>query len=146
MADTENTSKPAGKAKAKKAKPPAPEDKPFPEFIQQEFMPSLASALQQAGVEDLELAFETKPITVAGMADPEAFPQVSGSWKQGKRQFSVVFTEDSIKSAKYFYASAEGATASTIEQFMGDERRVTLQLMVLYTVQRLNGQKWLTRN
>ncbi|MDJ0637113.1 MAG: DUF2996 domain-containing protein [Xenococcaceae cyanobacterium MO_188.B29] len=29
---------------------------------------------------------------------------------------------------------------------MIDERRVTLDLLVLYTLQRLNGQKWLTRN
>jgi hypothetical protein len=29
---------------------------------------------------------------------------------------------------------------------MIDERRVTLDLMVFYTVQRLNGQKWLARN
>jgi hypothetical protein len=29
---------------------------------------------------------------------------------------------------------------------MIDERKVSLDLLLLYTVQRLNGQKWLVRN
>jgi hypothetical protein len=29
---------------------------------------------------------------------------------------------------------------------MGDERKATLDLMVLFTLKRLNGQKWLARN
>ena len=133
-------------AKAKKEKPPAPEDKPFGEFISQEFLPALESALEQVGVRELQLDFSQQPIKVAGISDPEEFWQVSGQWRQDNRRFNIVFTDEDIKSPKFFYFTAQGATPSTIEQFMGDERKVTLDLMVLYTLQRLNGQKWLTRN
>jgi hypothetical protein len=133
-------------AKSKKEKPPAPEDKPFNEFIQEEFIPSLTEALQQEGVSDLKLAFDKQPIKVAGISDPEEFWQVSGQWRQDSRHFNIVFTEEDIKGPKYFYFATEGGKPSTIEQFMGDERKITLDLMVLYTIQRLNAQKWLTRN
>ena len=51
-----------------------------------------------------------------------------------------------LKAPRYFYLADKGAQPSTIEQFMGDERKITLDLLVLYTLQRLNGQKWLGRN
>ena len=50
------------------------------------------------------------------------------------------------KVRKLFLMRLAGAQPSTIESFMIDERRVNLDLMVLYTLQRLNGQKWLVRN
>ena len=155
MAD-ENTSQPpaantpakqpAAKAaaKPKKEKPPAPEDKPFEQFIQQDFLPSLETALKSSGLNDIELSFEKQPLQVPG-ANQEQYWQVKGLW-QGGRQFHIAFTDDTIKSPKVFYFADKGAAPSTIEQFMGDERKITLDLMVLYTLQRLNGQKWLTRN
>ncbi|MFW6359375.1 MAG: DUF2996 domain-containing protein [Chroococcales cyanobacterium] len=133
-------------AKPKKEKPPAPEDKPFPEFIEQEFTPALKKAFAEQGVEDIELNFVTAPIAIAGANTNEQYPQVTGKWNQGQRQFNIYFLEEDIKGKKAFSYTATGGKPSTIESFMIDERRVTLDLLVLYTMQRLNGQKWLVRN
>lgn len=134
------------KAPPKKEKPPALEDKPFTEFIQQDFLPKLETALKEQGAGDIELSLDKQPLNVFGTSDPEAYWQVKGAWQRGARQFSIAFTKDDIKSPKVFYWADQGAKPSTIEQFMGDERKITLDLMVMYTLQRLNGQKWLTRN
>lgn len=137
-------SKPA--AKAKKEKPPKVEDKPFDEFIQQHYLPQVTSALKEEGLADIELSFTQKPFEVVGAADSEPYWQVIGQWDSGQRQFQIGFLDEDIKGQKIFSYSDSGAKPSTIEQFMGDERRITLELLVMYTVQRLNGQKWLTRN
>ncbi|MGF1570114.1 MAG: DUF2996 domain-containing protein [Nodosilinea sp.] len=136
----------AAKAASKKEKPPALEDKTFTEFIQQDFLPSLETALKDEGIDDLQLALDQQPLGVFGVNDPTPYWQVKGRWRGGARQFNIVFSKDDISSPKYFYFADKGAQPSTIEQFMGDERRINLGLMVLYTLQRLNGQKWLTRN
>ncbi len=133
-------------AKAKKEKPPKVEDKPFDEFIQQHFMPQAESALKEEGLADISLSFEQKPLEVVGAPGGDPCWQVIGYWDSGQRQFNIGFLDEDIKAQKVFSYSDGGAKPSTIEQFMGDERRITLELMVLYTVQRLNGQKWLTRN
>lgn len=138
--------KPAAGAKAKKPKPPKLEDKPFSEFIQQHYLPTLESALQEEGIAGLTLAFEKAPIEVIGAPDSEQYWQVIGKWNDGGRQFNVAFINEDITGQKIFTCATNGAKASTIEQFMGDERRITLGLLVQYTVQRLNGQKWLTGN
>ncbi|NEP61341.1 MAG: DUF2996 domain-containing protein [Symploca sp. SIO2G7] len=133
-------------AKAKKTKPPKLEDKPFPEFIEEHFLPAVKTALaNEEGLDDLQLSFETQPINVVGI-DKEKYPQVIGRWAEGKRQFNIAFLEESIKGPKVFSFATDGATPSTIEQFMGDERRISLELMVLYIVRRLKGQKWLKGN
>jgi hypothetical protein len=136
---------PAAKA-PKKEKPPALEDKPFSEFIQQHFLPSLEAALKAKGMADIKLSFAQQPLSVFGVSDGEAYWQVKGQWLGDSRQFTIAFMKDSITSPKLFYLSDGGSQPSTIEQFMGDERKITLDLMVLYTLQRLNGQKWLVRN
>lgn len=133
-------------AKPKREKPPAVEDKPFTEFVQQDFLPSLETALKERGLEDMELTFEKQPLGVFGSQGNEPYWHVTGHWKGGKRQFNIAFTDEDIKSPKLFYCADSGSRPSTIEQFMGDERKITLDLMVLYTLQRLNGQKWLNRN
>jgi pyruvate/2-oxoglutarate dehydrogenase complex dihydrolipoamide acyltransferase (E2) component len=138
--------KAAPKAAAKKEKPPALEDKPFTEFIEQHFIPSLETALKEKGIDDIQLDLDQQPLGVFGVSGGENYWHVKGKWQQGDRQFNIAFTEDDIKSPKVFYLADRGAQPSTIEQFMGDERKITLDLMVLYTLQRLNGQKWLTRN
>ncbi|PZO43059.1 MAG: DUF2996 domain-containing protein [Leptolyngbya sp.] len=138
--------KAAPKAAAKKEKPPALEDKPFTEFIEQHFIPSLETALKEKGIDDIQLDLDQQPLGVFGVSDGEHYWHVKGKWQQGDRQFNIAFVEDDIKSPKVFYLADRGAQPSTIEQFMGDERKITLDLMVLYTLQRLNGQKWLTRN
>jgi hypothetical protein len=139
--------KPAsGGAKPKKEKPPALEDKPFQEFMQQDFLPALEKALKEQGMGDIQLSFAQKPLGVFGVQDSSPYWHVNGQWQQGGRQFNIVFTKDDIKSPKIFYFADQGSQPSTLEQFMGDERKITLGLMVLYTLQRLNGQKWLSRN
>jgi hypothetical protein len=51
--------------------------------------------------------------------------------------------KEDISGPKFFCAADNGTKPSILESFMIDERKVTLDLMLLYTVQRLNGQKWL---
>ncbi|MFP4254540.1 MAG: DUF2996 domain-containing protein [Halothece sp.] len=128
---------------SKKEEEPPIEDKPFPEFIQQHYLPALEEALNQEGINDLELTFKQDKFP---LPDVEECSQVVGEWDRGKRRFNVFFLEDDIKGEKAFCYSASEAPPSTIESFMIDERKVNLELLVMYTVQRLNGQKWLSRN
>ncbi len=137
------TAKPAA---AKKPKKPAIEDKPFTEFIEEHFNPALKSALADKGVTNLTLSFLKIPIPVTGIADSKEYWQVIGNWQNGQRQFNIYFLDENIKGKKAFSCTTNEKKPSTLESFMIDERKVTLDLMVLYTLQRLNGQKWLTRN
>jgi hypothetical protein len=141
----------ADKAKAAAAKPAKEkalklEDKPFSEFIEQHYLPGLKQALEAEGLTNLALTFEKTKFTVVGAPDSDTCWQVIGRWKAGKRQFNIAFLTEDINGPKVFACADNGAVPSTIEQFMGDERKVTLDLLLLYTLQRLNGQKWLTRN
>lgn len=136
----------APKAAAKKEKPPALEDKPFAEFIEQHFIPSLESALKEKGINDIHLTLDQRPLGVFGVNGGENYWHVKGQWQKSGRQFNIVFTKDDITSPKLFYLADKGAQPSTIEQFMGDERKINLDLLVLFTLMRLNGQKWLARN
>jgi hypothetical protein len=129
----------------KKEKPPALEEKPCAEFINQHYLPTLESALSKMGLAAVELSLEQGSLAVEG-ADGQTYSQVKGQWPDSSRRFSVVFTQEDIKGPKFFYCSEGDTRASTVEQFMGDERKITLDLLVLYTLQRLNGQKWLERN
>ena len=147
-ADKSDAKAEGGKSKAKK-KPPKLEDKPFDEFMEQHYLPSLKEAMAEEGIDDLTLEFAKRKLEVIGQTDSEPYWQVQGNWEdpsEGKRQFNIAFMSEDITGQKVFTLASNGSTPSTIEQFMGDERRITLGLMVLYTIQRLNGQKWLTRN
>ncbi len=132
-------------AKAKKEKPPAVEDKPFSEFMEQHFNPALKEALGKEGIEEIELNLVKEKLPIASSGSQECW-QLKGNWDNGKRQFNLYFIDESIKGQKAFSYSTNGSKPSTIESFMIDERKITLDLMVMYTIQRLNGQKWLTRN
>lgn len=138
--------KAAPKAAPKKEKPPALEDKPFTEFIEQHFIPTLESALKDKGIDDIQLTLDQRPLEVFAVSDDEQYWHVKGQWQRGDRQFNIAFTKDNISSPKLFYYADRGSQPSTIEQFMGDERKITLDLLVLFTLRRLNGQKWLARN
>ncbi len=138
--------KPAAAAKAKKEKPPAPEDKPFNEFIEQEYLPALKSAFAEQGIQDLEVTFVKDKIQVAGLSQNSGCWQVKGNWQSGQRQFNVYFPDEDINKQKAFSWSTNGAKPGTLESFMIDERKVTLDLLVFYTMQRLNAQKWLAWN
>lgn len=139
MAEAEKKATPKGdaapetkpKAKAKEKKP-ALEDKPFAEFIQQDYLPALEKALSAQNVSDLQLNF--------------ADDQVTGQWLNGSRQFTVYFPDGDIKKQRAFSWSNTGENASTIEPFLGDERKITLDLLVFGVIQRLNAQKWFGNN
>ncbi|HAC61948.1 MAG TPA: DUF2996 domain-containing protein [Cyanothece sp. UBA12306] len=137
----ETTSKPA-----KKEKPPAVEDKPFTEFMEQHFAPTLQERLSKEGLSDIKISFAKEKLPIPGTDSNEEYWQVIGTWDQGKRQFNLYFLAESISGQKAFSYATDGRPPSTMESFMIDERKVNLGLMVLYTLQRLNGQKWLTRN
>lgn len=130
----------------KKGKPPALEDKPFTEFMEQHFTPTLHQKLTETGLIDVKLSFCQKKSAISGVDTNEPYWQVIGTWNKGQRQFNLYFLEEDINGSKAFSYGINGLPPSTIESFMIDERKVTLDLMVLYTLQRLNGQKWLTRN
>lgn len=123
---------PPAKAAAKKEKKPALEDKPFPEFIQQDYLPALEQAFAKQNIQDLQLTF--------------ADDQVLGSWQEGQRQFYVYFPEADINGQKAFGWSSNGKSPSAIEPFLIDERRMSLDLMVFGVIQRLNAQKWFGNN
>lgn len=140
---TESAAKPA---KAKKEKAPALEDKPFTEFIEQDYLPALKKAFVQQGIEDIEVAFAKEKIQMPGLSQMAASWQVMGGFAKGQRQFNIYFPDEDINKQKAFSCAANGIKPSTIESFMIDERKVTLDLLVFYTIQRLNAQKWLAWN
>jgi hypothetical protein len=135
--------KPAAAKAAKKEKAPAVEDKPFAEFIRQDYLPALKKALEAQGVQNLELTFEKQKVAIPGYN--EECWQVTGRWHDGTRQFNVYFPKEDIQGQRAF-SCYEGRKPSTLEPFLIDERKITLDLMVFGVVQRLNGQKWLERN
>lgn len=143
LAATESAAK---SAKAKKEKPPALEDKPFTEFIEQDYLPALKKAFSQQGIEDIEVAFAKEKFQMPGLSQMPACWQVMGGFAQGQRQFNIYFPDEDINKQKAFSCAAKGVKPSTIESFMIDERKVTLDLLVFYTIQRLNAQKWLAWN
>ena len=137
---------PKAKAKPKKEKPPALEDKPFTEFIEQHFVPTLKESLTKAGLKDLELTFKQDTVSIPGANSDDPCWQVVGTWNNNQRQFKLYFLDEDIKGQKAFACGVNGKSPSTIESFMIDERKINLDLMVLYVLQRLNAQKWLFRN
>jgi hypothetical protein len=149
-ADAETTAKAKSAAKgAKKEKGPALEDKPFAEFIQQDYIPAIQKALTLQGVKDLQLSLEKQKILVPGYTkEPECW-QVIGRWNAGAnqpRQFNIYFFSENIQGQRAFSYAESGGRPSTLEPFLIDERKVNLDLLIYGTVQRLNGQKWLVRN
>ncbi|MEH2402759.1 DUF2996 domain-containing protein [Nostoc sp.] len=139
--------KPAAAAKAaKKEKAPAVEDKPFVEFIEQDYLPALQKAIAQQGVQDLQVSFAKQKVPITGFESAEECWQIIGSWTEiGQRQFNLYFPEEDIQGKKGFSCN-EGKKPSTLESFLIDERRITLDLLVFGLVQRLDGQKWLGIN
>lgn len=136
--------KPAAAKAAKKEKAPAVEDKPFAEFIQQHYLPALETALSKAGVENLKLDFAKEKVPVIGYN--EECWQIIGRWQNGvSRNFNIYFPQENIQGQRAF-SCYESSKPSTLEPFLIDERKVTLDLMIYGVMQRLNGQKWLQRN
>ncbi|MGV0103484.1 DUF2996 domain-containing protein [Nostoc sp. DSM 114160] len=144
-ADDATEEKPAAKA-PKKEKAPAVENKPFVEFIEQDYLPALQKAIAQKGVKDLQVSFAKQKMPITGFESAEECWQIIGSWSEiGKRQFNLYFPDEDIQGKKGFSCN-EGKKPSTLESFLIDERKITLDLLVYGLVQRLDGQKWLGRN
>jgi hypothetical protein len=136
-------------AKAKKEKPPALEDKPFADFIQQDFMPALKQGIEEQGIPSVDLSFEKHQVNVVGFSQMPECWQVIGRWSSGykqTREFSLYFFDENINGQKGFSYSESGSKPSTLESFRIDERKSDLGLLVFWTLQRLNAQKWLVRN
>ncbi|NEQ39062.1 MAG: DUF2996 domain-containing protein [Okeania sp. SIO3I5] len=136
---------PAG-GKVKKEKPPAVEDKPFADFVQQDYLPALQEALTKEGIEDLDLSLVKQKLPMAGFGSSEECWQIVGKFKKGQRQFNVYFPKIDIKGPRAFSCADNGAKPATLEPFLIDERKITLSLLVSGVVQRLNAQKWLSLN
>ncbi|MEB3294435.1 MAG: DUF2996 domain-containing protein [Synechococcales bacterium] len=135
-------------AKPKKEKPPALEDKPFTDFIQQDYLPALQKGLAAQGIAGVSLQFLKQKISVTGYdRSPECW-QVVGQWQADRqnRQFNVYFYDEDIQGSRGFSACVANSQASTLESFRIDEKKLSLDLLVSGTLQRLNGQKWLARN
>ncbi|MEO0407099.1 MAG: DUF2996 domain-containing protein [Cyanobacteria bacterium P01_A01_bin.135] len=143
-AQADNSDDKKAKAAAKKKKKEKLEDKPFNEFMTEHFVPNLKETLENQDISDLELSFEEAPIPIQGYGD-EQFWQVIGRWGDGG-QFRLIFQKEDITGPKFYTAANPGSSPTLLESFMIDERRVNLDLMVFYVVQRLNGQKWLGGN
>jgi Protein of unknown function (DUF2996) len=118
--------------KAKATKKEALEDKPFPDFIAQDYLPALEKAFAAKNVSDLKLSFTNN--------------QVVGQWLKGQRQFTVYFAQPDLNGPRAFSYSTNQAKPSTLEPFLGDERKITLDLLVFGVVQRINAQKWFGGN
>ncbi len=129
---------------AKKKKPPKLEDKPFLEFMEQHFTPALKTALDEQGLSDAEVDFKKDKVTVIGYESAPECWQVTGNLDN--RQFFLYFLDENINGQKAFACTNGDKKPSTMESFMIDERRANLNLMVLFLLKRLNGQKWLARN
>lgn len=147
--DTKHTPETVPESKppaAKKVKEPALEDKPFAEFIAQNFTPSLKDALAKDGIAEIDLTFQKQPLPILGADPSEQYWQIIGTWQKGQRQFNLYFWDETINGKKGFSYATGGSKPSTIESFMIDERKASLDLLISFLLKRLNGQKWLTLN
>jgi hypothetical protein len=129
---------------AKKEKPPALEDKPFAEFVEQHLVPTLQQTLEAKGLKNLSLTFGKQPLQAARTDCWQVKGQFPG--QGGDRTFILAFPDESLAGQRAFAYADGGATPSYIEPFLIDERKITLDLLVAAVAQRLNGQKWLGRN
>ncbi len=136
----------AAKRAPKKEKAPAIEDKPFTELIEEHFLRALKDSLTKLGASEVELSFIKAKLPLLGADPNQQCWQIIGTWPDAQRQFNLTFFDETITGQKSFSYALNGKPPSTLESFMIDERKVTLDLLLLYTLQRLNAQKWLSRN
>jgi len=131
---------PAAKPAAK-PKPPKPEDKPFPEFIDSLFVPAVVKQLSEHGISPDRLERVSGPRPVVGGECPMVIGELPGG-----RRFWVCFESENINSSKLIALADQGSEPTLLESFLIDEKRMSLALLVSRLLQRLNGQKWLGGN
>ena len=136
-----DSAQPADAKPAKAAKPPAPEDKPFGEFVPDLLIPAIAKEIEAYGGGSCTLRLEQGPMPVVGSPCWMVIGELSGD-----RRFWLCFTSNAITSAKTIALAEAGASPSLLESFLIDEKRMSQALIVSRLVQRLNGQKWLGAN
>ena len=126
---------------AAKPKPPKPEDKPFPEFIDTLFLPAVSKQLADHNItpERLERVQGERP--VVGGSCPMGIGELPGG-----RRFWLCFAKADINSQKVIALADPGSEPTLLESFLIDEKRMSLPLLVSRLLQRLNGQKWLGGN
>ena len=125
----------------KDTKPPKPEDKPFKEFVNEEFIPVLTKSLANMGFPPDGIVFENSERPVTG----GKCWMVRGEISKGRR-FWLCFGSEKISSSKLIALAEKGSEPSVLESFLIDERKTTLALLISRLLQRLNGQKWLGAN
>jgi Protein of unknown function (DUF2996) len=140
--DVPATAEPA--VKAKKEKAPALEDKPFADFVQQDLVPAIQSSLTAQGWTDLDLQFAKSPVSISGVSGIPDCWQITGRGQQGKRQFNLYFFDENIQGQRGFSCSSNQGRMSSIESFLIDERKMTLDLLMFGLMKRLNAQQWLS--
>lgn len=113
--------------------------------MQEHYLPALQKAIAQEGISDVKLTFAKQKYAIVGFDSSQECWQIIGSWQNGSKQFNVYFPDQDIQGKKGF-SCHEGKKPSTLESFLIDERKITLDLLVSRLVYRLNGQKWLGRN
>ncbi|KAI3508012.1 hypothetical protein L1887_23011 [Cichorium endivia] len=121
------SSAPAAPAKPKPpAKAPA---KALPEMMAEDVIPSLRSILEtQEDISELELFF--------------ADNKLEGSFQKKGTPYSfwALFPDGNITGPKGFSISSYGTTASNVEPFLVDEKKVTAKLLVFWVEKRLAAQ------
>ncbi len=110
---------------AKKEKAP---EKPFPQQMEEDIIPTTKAAFEKRNITDLKLGYSDKLLT--------------GSFDGGRHEFKVIFAEEDLTAPKYFRFAVDGVDSSTIESFMIDERKITADLFAFYLTQRLYAQQW----
>jgi Protein of unknown function (DUF2996) len=131
-------------AKAKKEKLPAIEDQPFADFVQQHLVPAIQTSLTAQGWTDLSLQFTNSPVSISGLAGIPDCWQIIGQGQQGKRQFNLYFFDENIQGQRGFSCTSDSGRTSSIESFLIDERKMTLDLLMFGLMKRLNAQQWLS--
>jgi Protein of unknown function (DUF2996) len=141
-----STKDPEGKvesATSKQEKPQLVEEKPFTNFIQQDYIPALRETFIAKDISDFLVSLEHSKIAVNGFETAPECSQVIGCWNGGTRQFNIYFFEDDIQGQRAISCASSTNTASTIESFLVLERKINLDLLILWLVQRLINQRWL---
>ncbi len=122
-------------------KPKKIEDKPFNNFITEDFLPALQTEFKKLNIEILQQIFKKGVRPVIGGECWVIHIEISGN-----RKLWLCFSSDKITSSKHIALAEGGSEPSLLESFLIDERKITLPLLLSRLLQRLNGQKWLGKN
>tara|TARA_B100000700_G_scaffold324382_1_gene430392 strand:+ start:371 stop:838 length:468 start_codon:yes stop_codon:yes gene_type:complete len=122
-------------------KPPKIEDKPFCEFINDDFIPGLTRSIHAKGIEINEIKLIKGNRPVVGGFCSMVYCQISE-----ERKFWLCFNKDQITSDKTILLAESDTQPSIVESFLIDEKKTTLPLLISRVLQRLNGQKWIGDN